>query len=95
MRQEMGRIRLKVSWTSRRTRHVKISTKQILQIHVAGDIRVMTFSADTAFNHLVLRLAAKFDKVADQMQLKFEDDVGDFVSLKDDDDLEWAVDCAR
>lgn len=55
----------------------------------------MTFVPSTMFNDLILRLAVKFNKVADEMQLKFQDDVGDFVSLKDDDDLEWAVDCAR
>lgn len=55
----------------------------------------MAIVPGTTLDDFIVRLAKKFGKQADSVDIKFKDEEGDLVSLKDEDDFESAVDCAR
>jgi len=59
------------------------------------DVRGMTVGADVAFEEFVARVTAKFGTAMDGLGLKFTDEDGGRVTLRDDSDYELAIETAR
>ena len=55
----------------------------------------MTLHPDTTFEDFIGKLTAKFDKKLDGLGLKFTDEDGMKVTLRDESDYELAVETAR
>jgi len=55
----------------------------------------MTLHPETTFEDFVGKLAAKFDKDLNGLGLKFADEDGMKVTLRDDSDYELAIETAR
>jgi neutrophil factor 2 len=55
----------------------------------------MALTPETSFDEFVDKVTAKFGKRPDGMQLKFKDEDGGKVSLRDDMDYELAIETAR
>ena len=55
----------------------------------------MAIDANTPFNDLMDRIAAKFEIAARDLRLKFKDEDGGKVSLQDESDYELAIETAR
>lgn len=66
-----------------------------IKIHYQDDVRGMTLQPDTTFEEFMGKLAAKFDKDMTRLGLKFKDEDGVKVTLRDESDYELAVETAR
>lgn len=55
----------------------------------------MTLSPDTPFAEFMDKVAAKFQKAINGLALKFKDEDGGKVTLRDDSDYELAIETAR
>ena len=65
------------------------------QLHYQDDIRGMTLTPDTPFSDFMDKVMAKFYKEAHGLDLKFKDEDGGRVTLRDDSDYELAIETAR
>ncbi|PPQ62939.1 hypothetical protein CVT24_006179 [Panaeolus cyanescens] len=63
-----------------------------VKLHYEDDIRGMTLPPDISFNEFMDKVTAKFNK---SMKLKFTDEDGGKVTLRDDSDFELAIETAR
>ncbi|KAF9049922.1 NADPH oxidase regulator NoxR [Panaeolus papilionaceus] len=63
-----------------------------VKLHHEDDIRGMTLPPDIAFNEFLDKVTAKFGK---SMKLKFTDEDGGKVTLRDESDFELAIETAR
>jgi len=66
-----------------------------VKLHYQDDVRGMALNADTPFEEFLERVTAKFGKSMDGLGLKFKDEDGGKVSLRDDSDYELAIETAR
>ena len=70
---------------------VKIRVK----IHCDGDVRGMALDPAVSFAEFKQRVAAKFETSPESIVLKFRDEDGGKVSLRDESDYELAIETAR
>ena len=70
---------------------VKIRVK----IHCDGDVRGMALDPAVPFAEFKQRVAVKFETNPQMIALKFRDEVGGKVSLRDESDYELAIETAR
>jgi neutrophil cytosolic factor 2 len=66
-----------------------------VKLHYQDDIRGMTLTPDTPFPDFMDKVMAKFYKEAHGLYLKFKDEDGGKVSLRDESDYELAIETAR
>jgi hypothetical protein len=66
-----------------------------IKLHYQNDIRGMTLSPDTPFREFLDKVTAKFQKDINGLGLKFKDEDGGKVTLRDDSDYELAIETAR
>jgi hypothetical protein len=96
---DMQSIRVKVSETNHvsRVRVLGVLTclsALRLQIRYNDDIRAVVISSQIDLREFRTLLCDKFE-IPDRFKLRFRDEEGDQVSLKDDGDWDAALDCAR
>ncbi|KAF8484368.1 hypothetical protein JB92DRAFT_3131556 [Gautieria morchelliformis] len=70
---------------------VKIRVK----LHYKDDVRGMALAPETTFDEFVERVTSKFSKSLNGLGLKFKDEDGTHVSLRDDSDYDLAIETAR
>lgn len=70
---------------------VKIRVK----LHYQDEVRGMALTPETPFDEFLERVTAKFGKSLNGLGLKFKDEDGGKVSLRDDSDYELAIETAR
>jgi len=70
---------------------VKIRVK----LHYEDDIRGMALTPETPYQEFLERVTAKFGKSMNGLGMKFKDEDGGKVSLRDDSDYELAIETAR
>jgi neutrophil factor 2 len=70
-------------------------TKIRVKIHCDGDVRGMALNPEVSFLEFKQRVAAKFETSVQSIMLKFRDEDGGKVSLRDDSDYELAIETAR
>lgn len=66
-----------------------------VKIHYNGEVRGMAFTPDVPYEEFVDRVHSKFGKTFGEMSMKFIDEDGMKVSLKDDSDYDLAIETAR
>ncbi|KAG6828074.1 hypothetical protein H0H92_009336 [Tricholoma furcatifolium] len=66
-----------------------------IKLHYQDDVRGMTLNPDTPFEEFLDKVTSKFGKGINGLDLKFKDEDGGRVSLKDDSDYELAIETAR
>jgi len=66
-----------------------------VKLHYQDDTRGMTLNPDTPFLNFMDKVMAKFYKEANGLSLKFKDEDGGKVSLRDESDYELAIETAR
>jgi neutrophil factor 2 len=64
-------------------------------VHYQDDVRGMALTPETPFDDFVDKVAQKFGKPRSALLLKFKDEDGGRVSLRDDSDYELAIETAR
>ncbi|EGO26507.1 hypothetical protein SERLADRAFT_360751 [Serpula lacrymans var. lacrymans S7.9] len=70
-------------------------TKIKVKLHYQGDVRGMTFPPDTPFEEFVDRVTSKFGTSLEGLGMKFKDEDGGKITLRDDSDYELAIETAR
>ncbi|KAJ7287314.1 NADPH oxidase regulator NoxR [Mycena rebaudengoi] len=70
-------------------------TKIRVKLHYDGDVRGMALTPDTPFEEFLDRVTFKFGKDIRDLALKFTDEDGGKVSLRDESDYELAIETAR
>jgi hypothetical protein len=70
---------------------VKIRVK----LHYQDDVRGMALVPETPFEEFMDKISLKFDKPRNGLLLKFKDEDGGKVSLRDESDYELAIETAR
>ena len=70
-------------------------TKIRVKIHFEDDVRGMALDPDTSFPEFRKRVADKFETDMQSLTLKFRDEDGGKVSLRDESDYELAIETAR
>jgi hypothetical protein len=70
-------------------------TKIRVKIHFDGDVRGMALDPGMPFTDFKQRVAAKFETSPQAILLKFRDEDGGKVSLRDESDYELAIETAR
>lgn len=70
-------------------------TKIRVKIHYQEDVRGMAISPEIDYREFVSKVAAKFSRPANGVSLKFKDEDGVRVSMKDESDYELALETAR
>jgi hypothetical protein len=70
-------------------------TKIRVKIHCNGDVCGMTLDPEVSFLEFKQRVATKFETSVQSIMLKFRDEDGGKVSLRDDSDYEFAIETAR
>ncbi|KIM78245.1 hypothetical protein PILCRDRAFT_824726 [Piloderma croceum F 1598] len=70
---------------------VKIRVK----LYYDSDVRGMALTPDTRYEEFLERVTSKFGKSLDGLEMKFKDEDGGKVSLRDDSDYDLAIETAR
>jgi len=70
-------------------------TKIRVKIHFEDDVRGMALDPETSFPEFRKRVAEKFETIPQSITLKFRDEDGGKVSLRDESDYELAIETAR
>ncbi len=70
-------------------------TKIRVKIHFEDDVRGMALDPETSFAEFKKRVANKFETSPQGISLKFRDEDGGKVSLRDESDYELAIETAR
>ena len=65
------------------------------QLHYQDETRGMTLAPDTSFDEFMDRITAKFNKSLNGLGIKFKDEDGGKVTLRDESDFELAIETAR
>lgn len=65
------------------------------QLHYRDDVRGMALTPETPFEEFLDRVTSKFGKGINGLGLKFKDEDGTHVSLRDDSDYDLAIETAR
>jgi neutrophil cytosolic factor 2 len=66
-----------------------------VKIHCEGDVRGMALNPEVSFLEFKQRVAAKFETSLQSIMLKFRDEDGGKVSLRDESDYDLAIETAR
>ncbi|CAK5265588.1 unnamed protein product [Mycena citricolor] len=66
-----------------------------VKLHYDGDVRGMALTPETPFEEFMEKVTLKFSKNINGLQLKFKDEDGGKVSLRDESDYELAIETAR
>lgn len=66
-----------------------------VKLHYQNDVRGMALPPSTLFEDFVAEIAAKFERLPGQVELRFQDEDGHQVSLRDRGDYALAVETAR
>ncbi|TFY73721.1 hypothetical protein EWM64_g10291 [Hericium alpestre] len=66
-----------------------------VKIHFEDDVRGMALDPAMPYAEFVARVAEKFDAAPGEIGLKFKDEDGGRVSLRDESDYEMAIETAR
>jgi hypothetical protein len=66
-----------------------------VKLHYQGDVRGMAFTPEVPFEDFVERVVTKFGKHRASLGLKFKDEDGGLVTLKDASDYDLAIETAR
>jgi PB1 domain len=66
-----------------------------LQVHYQGDVRGMALTTDTSYEEFMDTLSIKFGVAENKLDVKFKDEDGEKVSLKDDMDYEMAMETVK
>ncbi|KAH6914261.1 NADPH oxidase regulator NoxR [Coprinopsis sp. MPI-PUGE-AT-0042] len=66
-----------------------------VKVHFEDEIRGMTLSPDLTFNEFIDKITAKFEMSWKDLRLKFKEEDGGKVSLRDESDYELAIETAR
>ncbi|KIJ65836.1 hypothetical protein HYDPIDRAFT_27064 [Hydnomerulius pinastri MD-312] len=66
-----------------------------VKLYYQGDVRGMTFAPETTFEEFVERVTTKFGTAMNGLGLKFKDEDGVKITLRDDSDYELAIETAR
>lgn len=66
-----------------------------VKLHYQDDVRGMTMTPDMPFDEFLERVTQKFGKALDGLGMKFKDEDGGKVTLRDDSDFEMAIETAR
>ena len=69
-------------------------TKIRVRIHCDGDVRGMALNPEVPYLEFMQRFAAKFETTVQSIALKFRDEDGGKVSLRDKSDYELAIETA-
>lgn len=64
-------------------------------MHYDDDVRGMALAPETPFAEFVQKVCAKFGKAPGGLALRFKDEDGTRVSLRDESDFELAIETAR
>jgi len=70
---------------------VKIRVK----LHYQDEVRGMAITPEMSFEEFLDRITSKFGKGLDSLEMKFKDEDGSMISLRDDSDYELAIETAR
>ena len=95
---EMANIRVKVlprGLHSKRAGGADLTLFSFPQLHYQGDVRGMAIPPTTSFRDFVERVTAKFGTPLTGLGMKFTDEDGTKISLRDEGDFELAVETAR
>lgn len=65
------------------------------QIHYQDDVRGMALDATLPYDEFVERISSKFGKKFNSLGMKFKDEDGGKVTLRDESDYELAIETAR
>ncbi|KLO17704.1 hypothetical protein SCHPADRAFT_900448 [Schizopora paradoxa] len=66
-----------------------------VKVHYQEDVRGMTLTPDVPFEEFMERITQKFNKSLNGLGMKFKDEDGGKVSLRDESDYELAIETAR
>ncbi|KAH7926948.1 hypothetical protein BV22DRAFT_1127733 [Leucogyrophana mollusca] len=66
-----------------------------VKLHYQGDVRGMTLTPETPFEEFVDRVTTKFGTSMEGLGLKFKDEDGVKITMRDDSDYELAIETAR
>jgi len=66
-----------------------------VKLHYQDDVRGMTLTPDTPFEEFMDKVTSKFGKAIDGLGLRFKDEDGGKVTLRDESDYELAIETAR
>ncbi|TFK44440.1 NADPH oxidase regulator NoxR [Crucibulum laeve] len=66
-----------------------------VKLHYQDDVRGMALTPETTFAEFMERVTSKFDKSLNGLGLKFKDEDGGKVTLRDESDYELAIETAR
>jgi len=66
-----------------------------VRVHYQDDVRGMTLTPDTPFEEFMEKITIKFDKSINGLGVKFKDEDGGKVTLRDESDYELAIETAR
>lgn len=66
-----------------------------MQLHYRDDVRGMATTPDVPYDEFLERVTVKFGRSLTGLALRFKDEDGGMVSLKDESDFELAVETAR
>jgi hypothetical protein len=66
-----------------------------VKIHYQDEIRGMTLPGDTIFVEFMEKVTAKFEKSLTGLRIKFKDEDGGQMSLRDESDFDMAIETAR
>ncbi|KAH7915068.1 hypothetical protein BJ138DRAFT_1142564 [Hygrophoropsis aurantiaca] len=66
-----------------------------VKLHYQGDVRGMTLTPETPFEEFVDRVTTKFGTAMEGLGLKFKDEDGVKITLRDESDYELAIETAR
>jgi len=69
--------------------------KVLVKLHYRDDRRGMTIDPNTPYDEFLERVTSKFGRTINGLNLKFKDEEGARISLKDDSDYELAIEMAR
>lgn len=89
---ELIKIRVKVIKTSSDLAKRELT---VAQLHYDDDVRGMALTPETPFEEFMDKVTAKFGKDINGLTLKFKDEDGGKVSLRDESDYELAIETAR
>jgi len=89
---DIQKIRVKVRQYESAFSYIRLIVRQI---HYNDDIRGMALLPDASFAEFMDKLTSKFDKSLTGLGIKFKDEDGGHVSLRDESDFELALETAR
>jgi hypothetical protein len=64
-------------------------------LHYQDEVRGMAITPEMSFEEYLDRITSKFGKGLDSLEMKFKDEDGSMISLRDDSDYELAIETAR